>query len=43
MDEKSLVVVGAEFSAVGKPECALTSVGRVCEWADFWSGSMNAP
>jgi len=27
---------------VGKPEETLTNIGRVCEWAIFWSGSLNA-
>jgi len=30
------------FSAVGKPEATLTDIGRVCEWAIFQSGSLNA-
>jgi len=32
-----------KFSAVGKPENHMTGSGRVCEWANFWSGSLNAP
>jgi hypothetical protein len=28
---------------VGKPEETLTNIGRVCEWAVFQSGSLNAP
>jgi len=42
MDEKSLVWC-MEFSAVGKPENHMTDIGRVCEWANFWSGPLNAP
>ena len=25
------------------PKTTLTKIGRVCEWANFWSGSLNAP
>jgi len=31
------------FSLVGTPEETLTIIGRVCEWAIFRSGLLNAP
>jgi hypothetical protein len=41
---KSLKFECESFLVVGTPEETLTiAIGRVCEWAAFRSGSLNAP